>query len=142
MIHYNETAIERTREWLVEKAMKESTPSRMAGHFLEAAETIAQLRKELGEAKTAAAEARERLARSESGGTDGDKILNDLVDALDELWKQKAKLYDANGGDYLRGQMNVIQSVQRAIEGVTSKNEPRNDLWEWVRLMEEELESE
>lgn len=142
MIHYNETAIERTCEWLVEKAMKKSTSPRIAGHLLEAAETIVQLRKELNEAKAAEAEVREQLAQSESGEIDGKKILNDLTDALDELWKQKAKLYDTNGGDYLHGQMNVIRFVQRAIEDVRSKHEPLNDLREWVRLMEEELEEE
>ena len=65
MIHYNETAIERTCEWLVEKAMKKSTSPRIAGHLLEAAETIVQLRKELNEAKAAEAEVREQLAQSE-----------------------------------------------------------------------------
>lgn len=130
-------AIERTREWLVEKAMKNSTSPRIAGHLLEAAETIVQLRRELSEAKAAEAEAHEQLAQVESGETDGNKILIDLSDALDELWKQKAKLYDVIGGDYLRGQMNVIRSVQRVVADVRSKNEPLNDLWEWVRLMEE-----
>ena len=54
MIHYNADAIERTQNWLIERASKSSTPNRIAGHLYEAAETIAQLKKELKEKTTPA----------------------------------------------------------------------------------------
>lgn len=143
MIHYNDAAIQRTQEWLVEKAMKPSTSPRLAGHLFEASETIAQLKKELNEEKAATAELHERIEQLENEETqammDGDKVLNDLESAIDEIWKQKAKLYDANGEDYIRGQMNLIQSIQKVMAGIKRKNEPPEDPWEWVRMLEEEL---
>lgn len=146
MIHYNETAIQRTQEWLVERAMKPSTSPRLAGHLYEAAETIAQLKRELSEAKSALAENSEMSTRSKGeqsqGSVDGIKLLNDLESALDEIWKHKAKLYDAHREDYIRGQMNVILAVQKAIADIKRNNEPPKDLWEWVKLLEEELENE
>ena len=46
-MRYNNFAIEQNKNWLSETAMKKSTPKRLAGHLLEAAEQIAQLQADL-----------------------------------------------------------------------------------------------
>lgn len=46
-MRYNNFAIEQNKNWLSEAAMKKSTPKRLAGHLLEAAEQIAQLQADL-----------------------------------------------------------------------------------------------
>lgn len=50
-MRYSDLAIEQNKKWLVETAMKNSTPNRLAGHLLEAAEQIAQLQADLREKK-------------------------------------------------------------------------------------------
>nr|DAN84811.1 MAG TPA: Thaumarchaeal output domain 1 [Caudoviricetes sp.] len=46
-MRYSNFAIEQTKKWLSETAMKNSTPKRLAGHLYEAAEQIAQLQADL-----------------------------------------------------------------------------------------------
>lgn len=46
-MRYDNFAIERNKKWLVETAMKSSTPKRLAGHLFEASEQITQLQQDL-----------------------------------------------------------------------------------------------
>ena len=46
-MRYDNFTIEQNKKWLVETAMKSSTPKRFAGHLFEAAEQITQLQKDL-----------------------------------------------------------------------------------------------
>lgn len=57
-MRYSNFAIEQTKKWLSETAMKNSTPKRLAGHLYEAAEQIAQLQADL---KARVADAQETI---------------------------------------------------------------------------------
>ena len=50
-MRYSDLAIEQNKKWLVETAVKNSTPNRLAEHMFEAAEQIAQLQADLREKK-------------------------------------------------------------------------------------------
>ena len=69
---------------------------------------------------------------------DAEKVLDDLIAALDELWRQKAKQYNRIRSEYIRGQMNLVNSLTGAVSDVKKKNQPPDDIWEWVRMITEE----
>ena len=69
---------------------------------------------------------------------DAEKVLDDLIAALDELWRQKAKLYNRMRSDYICGQMNLVNSLLRVVSDIKEKNQPPCDIWDWVRMITEE----
>ena len=68
------------------------------------------------------------------------EFIDDLLNALDALWREKASLYNKTQSDYVRGQMNVVSAAKRALTAVKEKNQLPVEITKIVNSTQQEAE--